>query len=89
MKQLLLEGKRKLAGMTLLATLRSSDPCRGQIRERKRKSSPLGGQNTSMTLKVCMLKLKSFCSKHIMCLILFLNIAGRVIPNEDLDGEDL
>lgn len=43
----------------------------------------------SMTLKVCMIKSKLFCSKHIMCLIPFLNIAGRVIPNEDLDGEDM
>ena len=92
MKPLLLEsGKPKLTATTLLATFEVSGPCRGRIRERKKKPSSLVGQNMSMTLKVCIVILKWFCSNCIMYLYLiaFLNIAGRVIPTEDPDGEDM
>lgn len=68
--------------------LRSSGPCRGQIRERK---TPSGAQNTFAHDTEGLYdytKVVLFQAHHLLhCLPEY--VAGRVIPNENPDGEDI
>ena len=91
MKPLLLEsGKPTLTATTLLATFEIKWSLQG-LNQREKEEAVVFGWTEYVhdTEGVYIVILKWFCSNRIMYLIAFLNIAGRVIPTEDPDGEDI
>ena len=92
MKPLLLEsGKPKLTATTLLATFEVKWSLQGSNQREKEEAVIFGWTEYVHDTEGLYSYTKWFCSNCIMYLYLiaFLNIAGRVIPTEDPDGEDM